>query len=72
MNSGLFQQLLRGDYGVEEAVALDTGVKLPEIDQHGTNRHVGADVESFHLAGDLVIDIAADFKPRRLLGRWTR
>lgn len=62
MNRVLFQQLLRGDYGVEEAVALDAGVKLPEIDQYGTDGHVGADVEPLHFAGDLVLDIAADFK----------
>ena len=62
MNRVLFQQLLRGDYGVEEAVALDAGVKLPEIDQHGSNRHVGADVEPLHFAGDLILDIVADFK----------
>ncbi len=67
MNRVLFQQLLRGDYGVEEAVALDAGVKLPEIDQYGTDGHVGADVEPLHFAGDLVLDIAADFKlPLRL------
>ena len=59
---GLFQQLLRGDYGVEESVALDAGVKLPEIDQHGTDGHVGADVDPLHFSGDLVLDTAPDFK----------
>lgn len=60
--SGLFQQLLRGYYGVEEAVALDAGVKLSEIDQHGADGHVGADVEPLHFAGDLILDSTPDFK----------
>ena len=59
---GLFQQFLRGDYGVEESVAFDAAVELSEIDQHGTHRHVGADVEPLHFAGDLVLDITPDFK----------
>ena len=44
MNGVLFQQLLRGDYGVEEAVAFNAAVKLSEIDQHGSDGHAGADV----------------------------
>ena len=67
MKSGLFQQLLRGDYGVEEAVAFNAGVKLSEIDQHGSDGHVGTDVEPLHFACNLLLDIAPYFKlPLRL------
>ena len=66
-NHGLFQQFLRGDDGVEEAVAFNAAVKLSEIDQHGTDGHAGADVEALHFAGDLILDVAPDFKlPLRL------
>ena len=47
MGSDLFQQLLRWDYGVEEAVAFNAAVKLPEIDQHGMNGRENA-IWQFH------------------------
>ena len=50
MNSGLFQQLLRGDYGVEEAVALDIAADFKLTLRLDDVRRVGGLDEKIYLA----------------------